>query len=177
MLLKVLFRRDTSLDASLISSGFLASRCVRILRRMRLACSGEGSDDFDLEGDGGVAALGEGGDLDGGAGGLVGAGGEVLGPDAVEGGEVAFHVGEEDEDVDDAVPGGAGLVEDGLDVGEAGADLGFDVVGDDRAGGVELDAGDVLGAADAGADAGEDEEVADAASVWVGADGFGGSGH
>src|SRR5262245_56817029 len=42
-------------------------------------------DDFHLIGDGGVAGLGEALDLDGGAGGLGGAGREVLAPEAVAG--------------------------------------------------------------------------------------------
>src|SRR5204863_7643780 len=85
---------------------------------------------------------------------------EVFGVDLVEAVEVAFHVGEVDGDVEDFFQRAAGVFENRADVLDARAGLHFDVV---RSGNL---AGDGL----ARADAGEEEEVADAARVRIGAD-------
>src|SRR5206468_11160844 len=80
------------------------------IARVRWAISVHRGDDLQLHGDGG----GQGGHFDGGAGGAVG--GEVFGVEAVEDGKILLHVGKEDGDVDDPVPGAAGVFEDHLHV-------------------------------------------------------------
>ncbi len=112
--------------------------------------------------------------LDRRAAGQVGSGGKELAVDAVVVRPVALHVRQEHRYIHDVLPARTGLGEDGPDVLEAGAHLRLDVPADELARGVELGAGDVLAAAFAGADAREEEEVAGAAGVGVGAEGFGG---
>ena len=84
------------------------------------------------------------------SGGLVG--GEVFSVDSVERWEVVRHVGQEDGDVDDLVPGRAGVFENGSDVREGLVGLLHDVVLHHGTGGVDHVAWNLIGAGCAGAD-------------------------
>src|SRR3954463_1975609 len=151
-------------DGRLEQVAMLVDPFAKVERR-ELHGSLHGGDALQLDGDG----RGEAGDLHRRAAGRILR--EVFRPEAVVRREVALHVGEEDGHVDEPLPTGARLLEDVADVVEDGAALRLDVVGGDRAVGREADAGDLLRALLARADAGEEEEVPHLARVGKMADG------
>jgi len=75
--------------------------------------------------------------------------------------EILLHVGEKDGDIDNVVPVRAGVFQHETHIFKCGATLLLDVVTDDVTGGVELDAGNFLAAANARSDSGKEEQVAD----------------
>ena len=79
--------------------------------------------------------------------------------------EIFLHVREEDRNIDNVVPGRAGVFQDEPDIFEHGAALFLDVIAGDVASGVERDAGDFFAAAHARPDSGEKQKVADPLGV------------
>src|SRR6266550_2410326 len=97
----------------------------------------------------------------------------MFGIEPIVDGEILLHVGEEDGDVDDIVPGSTGVFQHETHIFKYGATLLLDVVTDDVTGGVELDAGNFLATANAGSDSGKEEQVSDTLGMWKCADWFG----
>jgi hypothetical protein len=97
----------------------------------------------------------------------------MLGPHGVVRLEVARHVGEVDGYVDEVFPARTTVLQHRADVGEHRARLRFDVVPADTAVGEVFVAGDRVRGGVAGTDAGEEQQVADAACVRIHADGGG----
>lgn len=88
-------------------------------------------------------------------------------------GKIFFHVGEEDGDVDNVVPACVGVFQHEPYVFKYGAALFFDVVTKDVTRDVQSDAGNLLAAAHARPDSGEEEQVTDTLGMWKCADRFG----
>src|SRR6266513_6027746 len=88
-------------------------------------------------------------------------------------GKIFFHVGKEDGDVDNVVPARARVLQHEPHVFEYGVALLFDVVTQYVARGVQRDAGNLLAAAHARPDSGEEKQVTNTLGVWKCADRFG----
>jgi hypothetical protein len=86
--------------------------------------------------------------------------------------EIVLHVGEEDRNIYELIPGRARVLQDGAHVVEDRATLFFDVVGNDIPVFVQFDPRNLLGSSFARSYPGKEEQVSDTSSVRVEAYGF-----